>query len=298
MVSVIIPFYNEEKTIEQCLESLSRQSYEDMEIILVNDGSSDNSKFKIQNSKLSPPSGGILAEAGQLKIKNFKILEQEHQGPGAARNLGAKHAKGDILIFVDADMTFDKDFIKELVAPIKAGKGIGTFSKEEYLLNKNNDIAVCWNINRYILNKWKLDSQVYSRMLPAGYPDKQEVFRAIKKSGFMKVGGFDSDGYTDDWTLSKKLGSFAVLAPGARYYHKNPSTPYEIFHKARWIGGNKFLTGDIRRILFNLFRYSLIMSVIISVPVSIKVKRIRFIYFKIIYDFGIWLSVLESFFRS
>src|SRR3990167_8387264 len=169
-LSVIIPVYNEEDVIIDCLKSLSHQIYKDFEIIVVDDGSTDNLK---------------------LKSQNLKILTQNHKGPGAARNLGAKHAKGDILIFVDADMTFDKDFIKELVAPIKAGKGIGTFSKEEYLLNKNNDIAVCWNINRYILNKWKLDSQVYSRMLPAGYPDKQEVFRAIKKSGFMKVGGFD-----------------------------------------------------------------------------------------------------------
>src|SRR3972149_5566353 len=99
-ISVIIPTYNETSVIGECLRSLSKQSYKDFEIIVVDDGSTDStfqsaSKFQIPNSK-------------------FQILHGEHLGAGAARNLGASHAKGEILVFVDADMTFDRDFLRNL----------------------------------------------------------------------------------------------------------------------------------------------------------------------------------------
>ncbi|KKR25761.1 MAG: putative glycosyltransferase [Microgenomates group bacterium GW2011_GWC1_39_7b] len=96
-VSVIIPAYNEQASIAACLQSLQNQSFKDLEIIVVDDGSTDKtfdvlSKFKMQSSK-------------------FKILDQNHEGAGMARNLGVKNATGKILVFVDADMVFDKEFI-------------------------------------------------------------------------------------------------------------------------------------------------------------------------------------------
>src|SRR3989344_8981820 len=114
-VSVIVPAYNEEKVILGCLESLVKQTYKDMEIIVVDDGSTDATLQMLRRAS---------------KAFDVKIFSQEHKGPGAARNLGAKHASGDILVFVDADMIFDKNFIKKLIAPIVKGEAIGTFSKE------------------------------------------------------------------------------------------------------------------------------------------------------------------------
>src|SRR5689334_10974235 len=121
-ISVIIPIYNEEKSIKDCLESLDKQSFRDFEVILIDDGSTDKTSVILLN----------------LKITNFKfqILKQNHLGPGVARNLGAKNAKGEILVFVDADMIFDKDFLEKLTEPIRVGKVIGTFSKEEFVVNK------------------------------------------------------------------------------------------------------------------------------------------------------------------
>lgn len=284
MVSVLIPIYNEEKSIKDCLKSLTVQTYKNMEIILVDDGSNDNSKVKIQESKIL------------FNIKNLKILKQSHQGPGAARNLGSKHAKGDIFVFVDADMTFDKNFIKELVAPIEEGRSTGTFSKEEYLLNKNSEIAVCWNINRYFLNKWKLDSQVFTRILPREYPDKQEVFRAIKKSEFMKVGGFDSIGYTDDWTLSKKLDVKASVVSGGIFYHRNPENPGEMMKQAQWIGRNVYISGNSIRKIYNLIRYSIPVSFFWGFIISLYYRRLNFFLFKLLYDIAISSAIIKSFF--
>lgn len=283
MVSVIIPTYNEEKSISDCLASLSEQTYTPFEIIIVDDGSTDDTKMKIKN---------IIA---RLNIKSMRLLTQDHLGPAAARNLGVQHAKGDVLVFVDADMTFDTNFIKELVEPIENGKVIGTFSKEEYLQNKDNTWSLCWNINRYIINGWKLNKEVYSRILPTYYKDEQPVFRAIAKKEFDRVGGFDSIGYTDDWTLARKLKTQATATKGAKYYHRNPETLSEIWLQAQWIGKNEFISGTFTRKLLNLFRYSFVNSLFVSLAISFQMKLPQFIIFKIVYDLSISTSILSSF---
>ncbi len=269
-VSVIIPVYNEEKVIEDCLQSLSRQTYPDMEIIVVDDGSRDNSK---------------------LKIKNVKLLQQNHKGPGEARNLGAKQAQGEILVFVDADMTFDPNFIKCLIKPIKDGQTIGTFSKEEYVLNKDNVWSKCWNINKGL----PLD-----RMHGSNYPDKQSVFRAILKKEFDKVGGFSPIGYIDDYTLSEKLEVAATVANGAIFYHQNPANLIEIFKQARWVGKSEYKRRKIKNEnlmrLMTLVRYNIIFSLISGIYKSLRYRLPQFLIFKIVYNLAVEISIIRSFF--
>jgi len=268
-VSIIVPVYNEEKTITDCLESLKKQTYKDFEIIIVDDGSSDKT-------------------LEVLKKSGIKFYQQEHLGPGAARNLGAKHAKGEILVFVDADMTFDKNFIRKLIDPIIKVKAIGTFSKEELVANVGNPWADCWSINE----GWPV-----GRRHPKNYPNKQPVFRAILKKEFERVGGFNSSiGYTDDWTLTRKLGVQAVNAPGAVFYHQNPSSLKEVYNQSRWIGKNEFRTGNLTRKIFNLVRFSPPLSLVKGLWKAIKYKKLTFLFFKIVYDWGAWVSVIKSFF--
>jgi|SRR3989338_8284087 len=262
MISVIIPFYNEKiSVLSACVSSLQKQSFKDFEIILVDDGSTNNSK---------------------LKTQNFKLYSQSHQGPGVARNLGAEKAKGDILVFVDADMTFDKDFIKNLIAPIFKRESKGTFTKEEFVSNWNNVWARCWNYNEGIFNKSRI---------PESYPDTSPVFRAILKSEFRKVKGFDDIGYTDDWTLSRKLGYQATLSRGAICYHRNPETLKEIYTQARWIGNNEFISGSLIRRLYNLIRYSLPVQMMKALFIVLKTGELKQILFQIIYSFGINVSI-------
>src|SRR5260221_4689869 len=279
-ISVIIPTSNEEKVILECLASLRQQTEKDFEIIVVDDRSIDNTlqilaKLKIKNSKL-------------------KILEQKHEGPAMARNLGAKHAKGKILIFVDADMTYDPNFLRKLIEPIEKKTAKGTFSKDEFVSNWDNVWARCWNINENLPEK---------RRLPWNYSDTQKVFRAILKSEFDRVGGFSKGGYTDDYTLSAKLGYEAITAPDAVFYHKNPETLKEVFKQAKWVGKRDYKFGLIGTI-FALFRASLPVSIINSVWKA-RTKhpfwgedysRFKFETFKLVYDFGIFVGILEMVF--
>ena len=268
-VSIIIPIYNEEKAIRECLNSLSRESYKDLEVIVVDDGSTDKTLSKSQLSNLK-----------------CQILRQKHQGPGAARNLGAKHAEGDILVFVDADMSFDKNFLKNLVKPIVAGKAKGTFSKYEYVSNWDNVWARCWNVNQ----NWEP-----KRRHPRNYPDKQPVFRAILKKEFDRVGGFTPGGYTDDYSLYEKLGFMAVSAPGAIFYHENPDSLSEVFRQARWSGKRKYKLGPLGDVIA-LIRASFPISVILGLVKAFINGEPSFLPFKIVYDFGIFVGILEQLF--
>lgn len=99
-ISIIIPVYNAEKYLNRCLESLICQSLKNIEIICVNDGSSDRSP-------------NILKEYAQ-KDKRIKIIDQENQGVAAARNAGIDIAKGKYLGFVDADDWVDYNFYERL----------------------------------------------------------------------------------------------------------------------------------------------------------------------------------------
>ncbi|HBL52248.1 MAG: hypothetical protein A2694_04140 [Candidatus Blackburnbacteria bacterium RIFCSPHIGHO2_01_FULL_40_17] len=285
-VSVIIPIYNEEKVISECLESLSKQTYKDLEIILVDDGSSDKTLNILSNLQFSIPirSESIFPPKARLaKGGNFQFFKQNHKGPGEARNLGAKHAIGKILVFVDSDMTFDSEFVNMLVEPIIGGRAKGTFSKEEYVKNNQNQWSVCWGINE----GWEK-----GRRHPKNYPDHQKVFRAILKSEFERVGGFMPIGYTDDWTLSEKLGYEAIAAKGARFYHENPGTLSEVYKQAKWIGKRKYKLGKIGTLIAAV-RSSFPVSLLFGITKSILNISPAFFVFKVTYDLGIFVGALS-----
>lgn len=101
-VSVIIPVYNAEKYLEECILSLLHQTLHACEFIFVNDGSTDKSRF--------------LIERYQAKDSRIKLLNQENQGVSAARNAGLQIATGEYAGFVDADDYIEKDMYQTLYA--------------------------------------------------------------------------------------------------------------------------------------------------------------------------------------
>jgi len=268
-ISVIIPVYNEEELIGECLKSLLNQTLKPEEIIIIDDGSTDKTRQIIRKYKV-------------------KLLQQNHQGPGPARNLGVKSSKGDIVVFVDADMTFDREFLRKLVLPIVKKKAKGVYNSEEYVSNWDNVWVRCWNYNEGNPGK--------SRLRP-GEKEDSEDFRAILKSEFSKVGGFTAIGYTDSRTLVSKLGYRPQNAAGAISYHQNPETFVEIFYQAKWIGKRKTKLGILGK-LINLVRYSLPISLLVGIYKAIKYNEAKFIIFKIFYDLSFSLGIIQSVFTN
>ena len=99
-VSVVVPVYNAEKYLRECLDSILNQTLKELEIYCVDDGSNDNSV-------------GIIKEY-QEKDSRVHFLEQSHKGGGAARNLGMQHAKGEYISFIDADDYIDETMYQKL----------------------------------------------------------------------------------------------------------------------------------------------------------------------------------------
>ncbi len=271
-VSVIIPVYRQEKYLKRCLESLAKQTFKDFEVIVVIDKDDKNSKLKKQILRFS------------LKIRKLKVIKQNHQGAAIARNTGVKYAQGKILIFIDADMVFAKDFLQDLIRPIELKQAKGTFSKNEWVANWENRWARCWNYNLNLPLK---------RRLPDDYPNEAPVFRAILKSEFQKAGGFIPRGYDDDWTLSEKLGYRAKAVSGAIYYHYNPENLREIFEQARWWSKRSYKLGLLGEVA-NLLLFTLPFSLLFGLFKAIYFQEFNFLFFKIVFDTGAFLGLIEK----
>lgn len=99
-ISIIVPAFNVEKYILKCLESLSNQTYSNIEIIIINDGSTDNS--------------GVICKTYSAGNDKFSLFHQKNSGVSVARNLGIEKATGDYLLFVDPDDYIENDCCSKL----------------------------------------------------------------------------------------------------------------------------------------------------------------------------------------
>ena len=131
LISVIIPVYNVEKYLKICLESVVNQTYKNLEIIIVNDGSTDNS-LNIMNKYKSD--------------KRVKIYSKENGGLSSARNYGIDNSHGEFISFIDSDDYISNDFIEKLYKQIKCD---------------NSDISMC----RYIREENKFTHTYVAKKL-------------------------------------------------------------------------------------------------------------------------------------
>ena len=105
LISIIVPCFNNEKYVEKCLDSINQQSFKDFEVIIINDGSTDNSKEIIEHFIKTKP--------------NYHLINQKNMGVSTARNNGLKLVKGEFVCFVDADDYIESNYLKELYKAIK-----------------------------------------------------------------------------------------------------------------------------------------------------------------------------------
>ena len=207
-VTVVVAALNESEHIVRLVQSLGTQTCRPEEVIVVDDGSTDAT--------------GELA-----RREGATVLRTRRQGPAAARNTGASAARGEILIFLDGDMSVAHTFVERLVAPMAATEVAGTFTKEMFVGNPENPWARCYA---------KIRRLPFPRVLDDSFPDRSSNFLAVRRHLFLAAGGYDDVGYGEDMTLAPKIRAQAVAAPGARCYHFNPSSLRETAENGRWIG--------------------------------------------------------------
>lgn len=124
-ISVVIPVYNTEKFLNECLDSVLNQTFSDIEVLCIDDGSNDKSLK-------------ILNEYSQ-KDERIKIFETNHKGSGGARNVGLKEAKGEYIIFLDSDDFFELNMFEEMYNKAKETKSDITICNYNTFDIKNNN---------------------------------------------------------------------------------------------------------------------------------------------------------------
>lgn len=144
LVSVVVPVYNTEKHLEECIKSLLTQSYKNIEIIIVNDASTDKSDIIIRS-----------LEKKYKNIKYIKLLKNE--GQGQARNKGIIESKGEWLMFLDSDDTYDYKMVEKMMHK-KSELTISNFYRKENNKIKENIV----NINEGLYSRNEFLKKIYA----------------------------------------------------------------------------------------------------------------------------------------
>lgn len=134
-VSIVVPVYNSQEYLDRCLDSLLNQTYLNLEIILIDDGSADQS--------------GDICDRYALKDRRIRCIHQQNQGVSCARNMGLDRATGDCVLFVDSDDWVDLDMVEKMTA---------------VLTETGSDLVIC-----DCLKEWKTESELYSHPNRAGF---------------------------------------------------------------------------------------------------------------------------------
>ncbi|MBO5142223.1 MAG: glycosyltransferase family 2 protein, partial [Clostridia bacterium] len=108
LVSIIVPIYNVEEYLEDCINSLIAQTYKNIEIILIDDGSKDRS--------------GKICDSYSKIDKRIRVIHKKNEGLSSARNKGLEESKGEYISFIDSDDKIDIDFIALLMEHIEKNK--------------------------------------------------------------------------------------------------------------------------------------------------------------------------------
>jgi glycosyltransferase involved in cell wall biosynthesis len=221
LVSIILPVYNDENTIKECLQSLINQNYTNKEIIIVDDGSTDQTpKILVETSK---------------KHQNIKILRTEHRGSSHARNYGLKNSQGDIIFFAEGDAIYDSNYVlnavKEFVKDAKIGGVCVTGS--------------LWVTKETIVSKFvDVENRILRKMLESGKlkPYYAWIFR---KEALERVGGFDEKLFQgedrDIFARVKKAGYSIGLVTGINWRHKRDQSLLTYMKRAYSGGKSRIL---------------------------------------------------------
>lgn len=159
MVSVVIPYYNRSETLPRALDSVYNQSYKDLEIILVNDGSTDESALVVEEYMQQHP---------ELRLTH---IFQENTGPSGARNNGIKIAKGKYIAFLDSDDSWEPSKLDVQIKYMESNPDIAITGTNYYMLIKNRK----WN--RYALKPDIIEANFYHMLFKVFFATSTVVIR-------------------------------------------------------------------------------------------------------------------------
>jgi cellulose synthase/poly-beta-1,6-N-acetylglucosamine synthase-like glycosyltransferase/spore germination protein YaaH/peptidoglycan/xylan/chitin deacetylase (PgdA/CDA1 family) len=221
-VSVVIAAYNEEKVIGRTIEAVLGNHYEPLEIIVVDDGSKDDT------------SGEVLRRFGHLP--NLKLIRQDNIGKAAALNRGMTHAHGEVIISLDADTLFAKDTIRKLVRRF-ADPMVGAVAGNVKVGNRINPLTY-WQAIEYVTSQ-NLDRRAYSFINSVSVVPG--AVGAWRHDAILQAGGYTTDTMAEDMDLTwriRRIGWRVDTATDAIGYTEAPDSFRALFkQRFRWAFG-------------------------------------------------------------
>ena len=202
LVTVVIPMFNAERTIERTLDSVSRQTHEDLEVFVVDDGSTDGS--------------ARIADAFCEKDNRFQRLAKPNGGVASARNHGIRHAKADYIGVIDADDLWHPQFVEKTLAALERGGEQYSFA---YALNRRIDVndKVIGSAPLYGCEGKVLCQHTYVNFVGNG----SAVL--MRKKNVLECGGFDETLHArgaqgcEDWLMQMRLAENHLVAQVPEY---------------------------------------------------------------------------------
>jgi len=219
-VSVVVPAYNEELGIVAAVESLAASDYPGLEIIVVDDGSSDATSER------------VLA----LDLPNVRLIQQANAGKPAALNTGVASARHDILVLVDGDTVFEPSAMRALVAPF-ADPEVGAVSGNTKVGNRRGLLGR-WQHIEYVIG-FNLDRRMFDVL--RCMPTVPGAIGAFRRETLASVGGVSDDTLAEDTDLTMSIcraGWRVVYAPEARAWTEAPASLGQLWRQRyRWCYG-------------------------------------------------------------
>ena len=206
VLSVIIPVYNVEQTLERCLQSIVSQGLSDYEVILVDDGSTDGS--------------GEISDQWVAKDSHFKVVHQQNGGLSAARNTGVSIAKGDLMTFVDSDDFLAEETLPPLIERMLADKDISIL---EYSVVKHGisgrdvPLDIPYGSWKDVADYW-FRGHAYAHAYAWNKVYRREVFDSVR----FPVGKNFEDVHTLPLLLQNVKGRIVTTSHGSYHYVENP----------------------------------------------------------------------------
>lgn len=182
MVSIIIAVYNAQKFLEQCVQSVLNQTYKDIEVLLINDGSTDNS--------------ANICEEFAKKDSRVRVIHKNNEGESATRNLGVKEARGEYITFVDNDDYVAPDFVESMLSLMQEKQADICICSFVYVDEEENELS--WYTPRLEQGRCMTALELEKRYLSSydieGFPWNKLVRRELYiNHGIQYEGSYPAD---------------------------------------------------------------------------------------------------------
>ena len=216
-ISVIVPVYNVEKYLNRCVESILSQTFKDFELLLIDDGSTDNS--------------GSICDEYEKKDCRIKVIHKPNSGPSDARNVGIELAIGKYILFVDSDDWVSNDlldFLYKLIVKNNADIALSGYISTGNTIN--NSLLRCKEthvISKENIRKFCLNKEIVS---PCGKLYKRDLFNKIR----FPSGQIYEDIFTVFQVMSESNSVVVNLTPKYYYFSDITSITRSKFTKSRW----------------------------------------------------------------